>query len=511
MPPAITIWLLEDQLSLELDPLSAHADAPVLLIESRRAFRKLPYHKKRLTFLISALRHFVDDLRAINRTVHHYALHDEPYRDSLAALRNYIEKTGCRRFVMMEPSEYHTKVWLATLPALLGIEIDFFPNTLFLTDLAEFRAWVRPLTNPVMETFYRRSRVRFGVLMEGKLPAGGKWNLDAFNRRPPDPRVVVPPRKTFPPDVITRRVIADVEEHFGAHYGKLAGFDLAVSRADALVALTDFLDQRLPLFGLYEDAMRTGEPLMFHSMLSPLINAGLLRPLEVVRAAEARYRSGQAPLNAVEGFCRQIIGWREYVYGIYWSFMPEYGERNTRRSTRPLPNFFWTAETDLNCLKQTIAGVIDHAYSHHIQRLMILCNFATLVGLNPQSVNDWFLTMYVDSHDWVMVPNVIGMGLNADAVPGIKVATMATKPYVSSAAYIDRMSDYCDTCRYDSKKRTGDDACPFNALYWTFLHHWRKDLDRVPRMTMITRNLDKIEPADMREMMDIRKRFIKKM
>jgi deoxyribodipyrimidine photolyase-related protein len=237
-------------------------------------------------------------------------------------------------------------------------------------------------------------------------------------------------------------------------------------------------------------------------LLSPLLNAGLLLPHEVIHAAEDRYHDGFAPLNCVEGFVRQVLGWREYIYGIYWTFMPQYRERNTRGSSRPLPEFFWTGDTDLNCLKHCLGGVIDTGYSHHIQRLMIICNFATLIGLEPRAVADWFLTMYVDSHDWVVVPNVIGMGLNADD------DTVATKPYVSSAAYINRMSDYCAGCRYDPKQRTGEHACPFNYLYWTFLRRFGDRYRDNPRMTPLLQNADAIEPGLMHAMMLARKRFI---
>lgn len=497
-----TLWLLEDHLSHELPLLRKYPDAPVLLIESRSAMRMHQYHKHRLIFLVSAMRHFAQDLSTRGRAVTHYALRETNYLDSISALRDYIRKSGCRAFRVTEPSEHHTRAWIESLRELLSIEIEFEQRALFLTDRQAFADWARKLKSPIMETFYRRMRKEHDVLMDAGEPVGGTWNLDTENRKPAPKTLRPPPPISFKPDAITRAAIADIEREFHGHPGNAATFDLPVTRAQAIESLNDFLDHRLPAFGDYEDAMLTGQPIMYHSRLSPLLNAGLLLPMECIRAAEKRYHQGQAPLNSVEGFVRQILGWREYVYGIYWSFMPEYRERNARQSTRPLPQFFWDGNCRMNCLKQTIDGVLERGYSHHIQRLMVICNFATLVGLSPQAVNDWFLAMYIDSHDWVVTPNVIGMGMNADG------GTMATKPYVSSAAYINRMSDYCTGCQYNPRTRTGEDACPFNYLYWTFLSRFRKQLGKNPRMSMILKNLDRIDPDEMRQMMKQRKQFI---
>lgn len=510
-PKPPILWLFEDHLSHDLPALKKHPTSPVLMVESDRAFRLVPFHKKRIVFLCSAMRHFADEMRAAGRTVHYFPLKARGYRDCLSAVRAVVKTAGTNHFVVTDPSEHHTLAWLHTLPDLLKIEIDFEPQTLFLTDRHAFADWARSKKSPVMEFFYRRMRADHGVLMDPKKPGqpvGGTWNLDKENRKPAPQGLLIPPPPSFPPDEITRDVMKEVDRRFADHPGDAAGFDWPVTRDDAEAALKDFLDRRLPLFGDYEDAMVTDQPVLFHSLLSPVINAGLLLPMEVVRAAEKRFTSGNAPLNSVEGFVRQILGWREYVYGIYWSFMPEYRGRNTRQSTRPLPAFFWDGQTDMNCLRQTIGGLLQTAHTHHIQRLMVICNFATLAGLSPQAVNDWFLAMYIDSHDWVVTPNVIGMGMNADAPAGSTQGTMATKPYVSTAAYINRMSDYCEGCRFNPKHRTGDDACPFNYLYWTFLSHYRKDLGRNPRMTMLLKNVDRIDPAEMRKMMLLRKAFI---
>jgi deoxyribodipyrimidine photolyase-related protein len=497
-PPAVAVWLLEDQLSPTISSLAASTTAPVLMVESLRHFRRWNFHKKRLVFQTASMRHFAAELQKLGRQVHYFSLTDKPYRDAVAAVRQFVKHTGIRQFIVASPSEHHTKNWLSSLQPLLGIEIQFVNNNLFLLDLEEFADWAKSVKSPVMEFFYRRMRAKHNVLMDGKKPIGGEWNLDKENRKRAPAGLLVPQRKTFKPDDITRAAMRDINQSLPAHPGRVEGFDLPVTRADAQEHLRDFIKHRLPQFGDYEDAMVTGQPLMFHSLISPLINAGLLLPMECIEAAVNEYHAGRAPLNSVEGFVRQILGWREYVYGIYHTFMPEYRQRNSRKDTRELPAFFWTADTQMNCLKQSLGSVVEDGYSHHIQRLMVICNYATLTGLSPQAVNDWFYAMYLDSHDWVVTPNVIGMGMAADG------GTMATKPYVSSGAYIDRMSDYCKACHYDVKKRTGDDACPFNYLFWTFLDATRQHYKANPRMTMMLKNLGRIDAGELKEMKRLR-------
>jgi deoxyribodipyrimidine photolyase-related protein len=502
-----TLWLFEDQLSPEL-VRRASADR-VMLVESRRHFGSLPFHKHRIAFQCSAMRHFAEELRQSGVEVWYFGLSRMPYLDALGAVRELVRATSDRCFRVFAPSEHHCDRWVRSLGEVLKIDLEVLPQTLFLTDRQEFAAWARPLKSPVMEHFYRRMRTRLEILMnEDGTPVGGEWNLDHENRKAPKKGLRFPPPPVFPADKITEDVLADVGRCFESHPGSIEGFSLPVTRIDAERAFEDFVQSRLVGFGEYEDAMLTAEPVLNHSQLSMLLNVGLLEPLAMARRAEAEYRGGRVPLNSAEGFIRQIIGWREYVYGIYWTFMPEYRDRNGRRSSQPLPAWFWTCQTPMNCLHQSIRGVVERAYSHHIQRLMVICNFATLAAISPQEVNDWFYAMYVDSHDWVVTPNVIGMGMNADQKPGTQTTTMATKPYISSAAYINRMSDYCGSCRFDPKQRTGDDACPFNFLYWTFLSHFRETLGRNPRMTMMLKNVDRIGPDEMRQMMDQRKRFI---
>jgi deoxyribodipyrimidine photolyase-related protein len=327
-----------------------------------------------------------------------------------------------------------------------------------------------------MEHFYRRMRRHFDVLMapDGK-PVGGKWNYDAENRKPLPPDAEPPPVPTFEPDAITREVMAEVEA--AAHgVGTANGFDLAVTRQQALSAFDDFLANRLAQFGPYEDAMSSQHPVLYHSLLSPYLNIGLLEPLELISAVEGAYHRERAPINSTEGFVRQVLGWREYIYWQYWRLMPDLMEANAWDAQRPLPSFFWDAHTEMNCLHHAIGRAIDSGYNHHIERLMLLCNFCLLAGIQPGAVNDWFLSFYVDAYEWVMAPNVIGMGLNADS------GLVATKPYIASANYINRMGDYCLRCRYDHKQRTGRDACPFNFLYWNFLLEHEDTLRANPRL-----------------------------
>jgi deoxyribodipyrimidine photolyase-related protein len=327
-----------------------------------------------------------------------------------------------------------------------------------------------------MEHFYRRMRRGFGILMaDDAKPEGGRWNYDAENRKTL-PRSVQPPSPPiFHPDRLTKEVMSEVDTT-GTGVGTVDGFVLAVTRAQALRAFDDFLENRLSDFGPYEDAMSSEHPILYHSLLSPYINIGLLEPLELIEAVERCYRQGRTPINSAEGFVRQVLGWREYIYWQYWRQMPGLIEANAWKAQRPVPQFFWDGETEMNCLHHAISRAIQSGYNHHIERLMLLCSFCLLAGIHPAGVNEWFLSFYVDAYEWVMVPNVIGMGLNADG------GLIATKPYIASANYINRMSDHCRGCRYKHRERTGADACPFNVLYWGFLLEHESTLRASPRL-----------------------------
>jgi deoxyribodipyrimidine photolyase-related protein len=341
-----------------------------------------------------------------------------------------------------------------------------------------------------MEPFYRELRRRTGLLVDAAgAPAGGVWNLDKENRRRYDGRPVPPP-PGFPPDALTARALADIDALCPEAIGSTAGFDLPVTRAAALVALEDFVARRLPEFGPFEDAMSAEDGVLFHSLLSPLLNLGLLDPLEVCGAAVAAYEAGLAPLASAEGFVRQIIGWREYIYYRYWELMPGLREANAWGAERPLPAWYWSGETHMRCVGAALGRVLDTGYTHHIERLMLLCNFALLAGVRPHELNSWFLECYVDAYDWVVTPNVIGMGLNADG------GVVATKPYIASAAYINRMSDYCRGCAYDHTRRTGPGACPFNTLYWNFLLTNEGRLRANPRLGPAVLGLSRLDDAE---------------
>jgi deoxyribodipyrimidine photolyase-related protein len=344
-----------------------------------------------------------------------------------------------------------------------------------------------------MEFFYREQRRRFGILMEGGQPVGGTWNFDkenrgSFGRGGP---VALPPWARFEPDDITRGALDAVAAHFPEHPGKLEPFRWPVTPAQARAALDDFITHRLPLFGRYQDAMWQGEPWLYHAGLSAALNLKLLDPRDAVHAAVAAWDAGAAPLAAVEGFVRQVLGWREFIRGVYWLKMPGYAELNHFGHQRPLPEFFWTGRTDLNCLRQCFSDTLENGYAHHIQRLMVIGNFALLAGLEPRAVCDWFLAAYTDAVEWVELPNTLGMALHADG------GMVGSKPYVASGAYIKRMSNYCKGCSYDPGRRSGAGACPFNLLYWDFLVRHRTRLEANPRMALAVRNLDRIEATEL--------------
>jgi deoxyribodipyrimidine photolyase-related protein len=340
-----------------------------------------------------------------------------------------------------------------------------------------------------MEYFYREMRRGYGVLMAGDQPEGGRWNFDAENRKPPPLRFHPQPPPRFAPDAVTRAVLDLVARRFADHFGDLEPFGWATTRADALAALDAFVRDHLPDFGDHQDAMARGEPFLHHATLSPYLNIGLLTPREVCAAAERAYAKGEAPLNAVEGFVRQILGWREYIRGVYWLKMPEYARSNALRAEQPLPWFYWSGETKLACVAEVVGQLRRHAYAHHIQRLMVTGNLALIAGFAPAQVEEWYLAVFADAFDWVELPNTHGMALFADG------GVVGSKPYAASGAYINRMSNYCGDCFYDPKLKSGERACPFNPLYWDFLIRNRERLARNPRLAMPYRTLDAMSAA----------------
>lgn len=490
MKTAAIVWILGDQL-LETHPALLEAERAhgrdaiqIVLIESAARISKLPYQKKKLILLLSAMRHYADQLKADKWRVTYLQTQDT-FED---ALREQLQKSGATALYMMAASEYDTRQMQQTLIESLDADVHLLPNTQFLVETVSHPGKSGAI---IMEQFYRSMRRQFGVLMEkdGKSPVDGAWNFDKQNRKSLPKDIQPPPLPVFPPDSITQQVIDHVGT-FPHTVGKIEDFRLAVTRHDALTALDDFIRHRLPLFGDYEDAMSAEHSVLFHSLLSPYVNIGLLEPMEMIRAAESAYNEGHAPINAVEGFIRQILGWREFMYWQYWQQMPDLRTANGWNATRQMPMMFWDGNTEMNCIKHVVERLIEGGYSHHIERLMIVCNFCLLAGINPAEVNEWFLVFYDDAYDWVVTPNVIGMGLNADG------GKIGTNPYIASANYINKMSDYCHDCHFKAKQRLGEDACPYNYLYWNFLITHEARLRSNPRLGQMVLGLGRISSEE---------------
>ena len=481
--------IMGDQLSRSLASLQDidPVNDVIIMGELSQEATSVRHHKKKIAFLFSAMRHFANELRQEGFTVIYQTYDQDQGADSFdALLLAAAEQTGLQDIIMTKASEYRVATWQTDFQERWHGEVRLCEDDRFLANAADFAAWAKGKKQLRMEFFYREMRRKYNILIEDTHPVGGQWNYDSENRKPPKSGLHIPPKTSFAPDQITQDVLTLVEMHFADHFGDLLPFDMAVTRDQAQGVLDAFLQERLSDFGSYQDAMITDEPFMYHAHIGAYLNAGLLTPLEVILAAERAYYDNQAPLNAVEGFIRQILGWREYIRGIYWHFMPDYQDQNALSATRPLPAFFWDAKTKMNCLSQAISQTITHAYAHHIQRLMVIGNFALLAGLSVREVNDWFLIVYSDAFEWVEMPNVSGMVLFAD--DGI----VASKPYAAGGNYIDKMSDYCKGCHYNVKEKNGETACPFNYLYWDFLLRHREKLQTNPRLGMIYRTAAKM-------------------
>jgi deoxyribodipyrimidine photolyase-related protein len=448
--------------------------------------------KQRIAVFLSAMRHFAEALNAKNIPLHYLHLDDANNPGTLAAaLAKTIDEFQPAKLVLTAPGDWRVLQGLRQVARDAGVPLDLRDDTHFFSTVREFAAHAQGRKQLRLEYWYRALRVQHGVLLEDdlKTPVGGQWNFDADNRESfgkASPQGLNPPLR-FAPDAITTEVIALVNSRFAKHPGQLASFGWPVTRAQALLALQDFIDHRLPLFGQFEDAMWAGEPWLYHSLLSCALNLKLLNPREVVRAAEQAYRTGAAPLAAVEGFVRQILGWREFVRGIYWTQMPDYLERNALDAQAELPAFYWTGDTDMACLKDAITQTLEHGYAHHIQRLMVTGLYALLRGVKPQAVHQWYLSVYVDAVEWVELPNTLGMGQFGDG------GLMASKPYVASGKYIQRMGNHCKGCRFDPAQSTGPKACPYTTLYWDFLMRHEALLKKNPRMAMQLKNLARLD------------------
>jgi deoxyribodipyrimidine photolyase-related protein len=479
------IFILGDQLNRWVGPLASAdpAQTIVLLIESVDHGRRYPFHKQKLALLYSAMRHFRDELIEAGFQVRYRQV--DRFETGLA--EHFAEFPGAH-LTLMEPADWGIAERLQSAASSLGGNITLVPNAFWLSTKADWDAYANGKKQLRMEYFYREMRRKTGWLVVDGQPVGGKWNYDSENRATPEPDHQFPPRQLFPPDELTQTTIDWVEVTFPNHYGSTVGFNWPVTRAQARELLEHFLETRLTLFGPYEDAMVQREHVLYHSLLSAALNLGLLTAREVCETA-LTYEP-QVPLASLEGFIRQILGWREFMYHIYRSKMPDFRNENRLNHHVPLPDFYWTGTTNMNCVAQSVQQLLETGHTHHIQRLMVLGNFALLAGVSPQELNDWFLTMYVDAYDWVVSPNVLGMSQYAD------LGSFTSKPYISGAAYINRMSDYCDSCVYNPNQTVGETACPFASLYWDFLERHAPLLKQNQRMSMIVHGWLKRKSAD---------------
>ncbi len=490
-PDALRI-VLGDQLTLGRGALRG-ADPQrdvIVMAEAAEEGTYVRHHKKKIAFVLAAMRAFRGELEEAGFRVRYVRLDDAENTQTLSGeLARAVQTLRPRRVIACEAGEHrviaHQRAWVEAF----DVPVELREDDRFLATHAEFARWAGERKALRMEYFYREMRRRTGLLMDGDAPCGGQWNFDKENRKPATADLFMPQPPRFAPTAETEAVLDLVERRFGDHFGDLRPFWFGVTRADAEAARDHFMREALARFGDFQDAMLRGEKFLYHSVLSVYLNVGLLDPLDLCRRAEAAYRSGAAPLNAVEGFVRQIIGWREYVRGIYFREGESYTRRNALEATRPLPEFYWTGDTEMACVRACVTQTREEAYAHHIQRLMVTGNFALLAGLDPHAVHEWYLAVYADAFEWVEAPNTVGMALYADG------GALASKPYAASGAYIDRMSDYCRGCAYDVKVKAGPRACPFNALYWDFIARHRDRFAANPRMANIVRTWDKLGAA----------------
>jgi deoxyribodipyrimidine photolyase-related protein len=495
------VLVLGDQLSMDLSALR-QADKSrdvVLMVEAATETRYAPHHPKKIALVLGAMRKFAQSLRDQGWTVRYVMLDDPENTGSIVGeLLRHSAHYGAGEVLATQPGEWRLIEALQTAPLLVRLLED----DRFIASHSEFQDWARGRKELRMEYFYRLMRRKTGLLMDGDKPIGGRWNFDAENRKALPKGLEPPAPLKFPPDAGQSALLDMIADRFSDHFGDLRPFWFAVTRDQALQALDHFVAQALPLFGDYQDAMRDGQRFLYHSVLSAYINIGLLGPLEVCERVQAAYVAGAVPLNAAEGFIRQIIGWREYVRGIYFLKGPDYTRQNALDHHRDLPGLYWGAPTGMRCLSQAVEQTKTEAYAHHIQRLMITGNFALLAGIDPAQVHDWYLAVYADAFEWVEAPNTIGMSQFADG------GVIASKPYVSSGSYIHKMSDYCGRCDYAVKVKTGPDACPFNLLYWHFLDRHRARFAGNPRMGNMYRVWDKMDAEKQRTILREAQQFL---
>jgi len=502
------VWILGDQL-LPNHPLlrSGAKDQLVGMIESVPRANHLRYHQQKLTLLYAAMRHHAASLKKSGHQVLYHSLAEKPKSGYTDVLEGWIRKHKIREIQLLDPNEYDTLHSLPALSKKLGIPIINHHSPQFLVRKEEFASWAAGKKHLLMESHYRRLRTKYNILMtpDGE-PEGGDWKLDEQNRRTfrefSKEKPAVPSLPASANDPIVSEVAREVAQTFPDHPGKAAELWIPTTREGALDWLRVFIRQRLEKFGPWEDTMVESQPILFHSVLSPFLNLGLLTPMECIEAALKAYQNGKAPLNSVEGFIRQILGWREFIHGIYWLKMPTYREVNYLKAERPLPRWAYDGKTEMRCVSEAIHGAIDRAYNHHIQRLMVLGNYFLLGGYEPKAVLRWYSEMYLDAYDWVMVPNVLGMILFADG------GCFATKPYAAGAAYQEKMGNHCASCRFDPKQKEGPDACPFHSLYWNFYGTHAKTFQGNPRIGMMVKMWEKKSSTEQKNIRRIAQEYL---
>ncbi|MFD1341547.1 cryptochrome/photolyase family protein [Litorisediminicola beolgyonensis] len=485
------ILVLGDQLSEDLSALQeADKDGDVVVMaEVADEASYVQHHPKKIALIFAAMRKFAARLRNDGWDVRYSELDDSDNTGSIPGeLLRRADETGATEVIATQPGEFR----LIGLLDEMGLKVTQLPDTRFLCSLERFEDWAKGRKSLRMEYFYREMRREHGYLMDGDDPEGGQWNYDQENRKPAPDEIDFGGPMQFTPDETVEEVLDLVEARFGNSFGTLRPFWYATDQGQARRALTHFVKHALPRFGDYQDAMMGEERFLYHSVISAYLNIGLLSAREICDAVEAAYRAGDAPLNATEGYIRQVLGWREYMRGIYFREGPDYPRRNALNHQRALPPLYWGAETKMRCLSKAVEQTRDEAYAHHIQRLMVTGNFALLAGVTPHEVHEWYLRVYIDAFEWVEAPNVVGMSQFADG--GI----IASKPYVSSGSYIDRMSDYCAECHYSVKTKTGEGACPFNLLYWAFMDRHRDRFEKNPRMAQMYATWERMD-ADKRK------------
>jgi deoxyribodipyrimidine photolyase-related protein len=485
------ILILGDQLdrqSLVFDEFDPEQDA-IWMCEASSEATYVWNSKPRIALFLAAMRHFRDELIARCFTVFYRELNTHQADSLETALAEDLKKYKPAKVISIKPGEWRLTQSLPEVCKKANVFWVERPDQHFYCDEHDFTEWAKGRKEYRLEFFYRWLRKRENVLMNGDQPVGGKWNFDHDNRGVFDKRGpgFLPAPISFKKDKIALEIIDLVEKTFPTHPGKLESFDWPLTPAQGEAALGDFIENRLPLFGQYQDAMWINEPYLYHSRISAALNLKLLSPKKAVAAAIKAYEAGKAPLAAVEGFVRQIIGWREFIRGMYWLRMPAFIEDNALNAQADLPDFYWTGNTDMVCLQQAVGQTLDYGYAHHIHRLMVTGLFAQLLGVTPKKIHEWYLAVYVDAVEWVELPNVLGMSQYADG------GKMTSKPYVASGAYIKRMSNYCGSCRYKPEQSTGENACPFTTLYWDFLSRYEDKFARHPRTALQWKNLARID------------------